>query len=134
MHITIREYTRYDEAQVLALYRSVGWTRYTDAPGRLEAGFANSLRIYAAFDGAQLVGLCRAVGDGLTIVYVQDLLVHPAYQRKGIGRELLGRMLEEYKEVYQKALMTDDTPETTAFYQSMGMRMAADLGCLAFLC
>ena len=37
----------------------------------------------AAYDEDRLVGLIRVVGDGLTIVFIQDLLVYPQYQRQG---------------------------------------------------
>ena len=69
----IREYTQYDEADVLRLYAAVGWTAYTDNPEALRKGFANSLLTLAAYQDGELIGICRAVGDGETIVFVQDL-------------------------------------------------------------
>lgn len=81
-----------DFAAVLDLYASVSWSNYTNHPRRLEQAFHQSLFVMAAYDDdEELVGLIRAVGDGLTIVFIQDLLVCPHYQRQGIGRSLLGR-------------------------------------------
>lgn len=34
----IRRYTTYHEAEVLSLYRSVGWTVYADNPAMVKAG------------------------------------------------------------------------------------------------
>ena len=48
------------------------------------------------------------VGDGYTILYIQDLLVHPDFARQGIGSRLLLRILGKYESVYQKILLTDD--------------------------
>ena len=75
--------------QLLTLYDSVGWSAYTCEPDRLERAVTSSLSVFTAWDGPHLAGLVRAVGDGETILYIQDLLVRPSYQRRGIGRHLL---------------------------------------------
>ena len=65
----IRAYTEYDEAEILGLYASVGWTAYTDDPAALRNGFANSLLTLAAYEKAVLAGLIRVVGDGHTVIF-----------------------------------------------------------------
>lgn len=129
----IRAYTEYNEAEILGLYASVGWTAYTDDPAALRNGFANSLLTLAAYEEAALAGLIRVVGDGHTIVFVQDILVRPQFQRRGIGSVLLQAVLNRYAGVRQIELLTDDTPETTAFYRSMGFRELTELGCRGFM-
>ena len=39
----IRPYTQYDETEILSLYKSVGWTNYTEHPDWLRQAFENSL-------------------------------------------------------------------------------------------
>ena len=134
MDFQIREYVCYEQDEVLALYESVGWTGYTCRFEIMECAFARSLKIYGAYVQNKLVGLIRAVGDGVTIVYIQDLLVHPSYQRMGIGKALMGRILDDYKNVYQKVLTTDDTEKTLAFYRHMGMKVDHEIGCRVFMC
>ena len=129
----IRAYTEYNEAEILGLYASVGWTAYTDDPAALRNGFANSLLTLAAYEEAALAGLIRVVGDGHTIVFVQDILVRPQFQRRGIGSALLHAVLNRYAGVRQIELLTDDTPETAAFYRSMGFRELTELGCRGFM-
>lgn len=73
----IREYLQYNEAEILSLYSSVGWTAYTDTPEVLRKGFENSLLTLAAYEGDRLLGIIRVVGDGYTIVWIQDILVFP---------------------------------------------------------
>ena len=73
------------------------------------------------------------VGDGHTIVFVQDILVRPQFQRCGIGSALLQAVLNRYAGVRQIELLTDDTPETAAFYRSMGFRELTELGCRGFM-
>ena len=65
-------------------------------------------------DDEELVGLIRAVGDGLTIVFIQDLLVCPHYQRQGIGQSLVQQTLERFKEVYQIQLATEQSDKNLA--------------------
>ena len=124
---------RYDEGAVLALYAAVGWTNYTQRPEMLRRAFSGSLCTLAAYDGERLVGLVRAVGDGASILCVQDLLVLPEYQRRGIGRRLMGELLARYPDVYQTMLLTDDTPEHAAFYKHAGFTKAEKYGCGAYV-
>ena len=121
------------QEQLLALYDSVGWSAYTCEPDRLERAAAASLAVFTAWDGPHLVGLLRAVGDGETILYIQDLLVLPACQHRGIGRQLVNVCLETYSHVRQKVLLTDNTETNLAFYCACGFVPSGDLGCTAFL-
>ena len=129
----IREYKIFNEAEILRLYRSVGWVAYTDHPEVLKKGFENSLLTLAAYEGDQLLGIIRAVGDGHTIVFVQDILVFPEHQRNGIGTALLQAMLDRYSHVRQIELATDNTPKTISFYKSMGFREMSEIGCCGFM-
>ena len=129
----IREYKTYHEAEILPLYESVGWTAYTDHPDALRKGFENSMMVLAAYEDGQLMGIIRAVGDGHTIVFVQDILVFPAHQRKGVGTALLQAVLDRYSHVRQIELATDNTEKTIAFYKSMGFRELSEIGCRGFM-
>ena len=129
----IREYKIFNEAEILRLYRSVGWTAYTDHLEVLQKGFEKSMLTLAAYEGDQLLGIIRAVGDGHTIVFVQDILVFPEYQRKGIGTALLQAMLDRYSHVRQIELATDNTPKTIAFYKAMGFCEMSEISCCGFM-
>ena len=129
----IIEYQTYREEEILPLYASVGWTAYTDAPDVLHRGFERSLLTFAAYEGKTLVGLARAVGDGETVVLMQDLLVFPQYQRRGIGTALMRAMMERFANVRQFQLLTDDTEKTLAFYRSLGLHELSAFGCRGFM-
>jgi ribosomal protein S18 acetylase RimI-like enzyme len=133
MNLQIKPYEIYNEGEILALYESVGWSNYTKEPLMLKQAFANSLKILGAYVDDRLVGILRAVGDGCSIFYIQDILVLPQYQKQGIGRALIKEILKEYPHVYQKVLMTDDSPETIAFYSSLGFKDASEMGIKAFV-
>ena len=118
--ITIKKQEIVKLEDVLHLYQAVGWTNYTNQPQMLEQALSHSLVIYLALDGDAVVGLIRLVGDGFSSVLVQDLIVLPSYQRQGIGSALMKQALEDFKEVYQVQLATEQTEKNVGFYRSMG--------------
>ena len=79
----IRKYTQYNEDEIRRLYTAVGWTAYTGNMPALREGFRNSLLTLAAYEGEDLLGLIRTVGDGATIVFIQDILNRLAEGRTG---------------------------------------------------
>ncbi len=129
----IKEYTVYNENEILELYASVGWSAYTDEPEVLHKGFEHSMLVLGAYESGKLVGVIRVVGDGYTIVFIQDLLVLPEYQRKGIGAALIQSVLTRFSFVRQIELAADTTSGTAAFYKSQGFQEMSEIGCCAFM-
>ncbi len=127
MPVLITDHSIPDREALVRLYDSVNWTSYTADPERLHQAVTRSLRVVCAHDGDRLVGLARAVGDGLTIIYLQDILVDPEYQRQGLGRALMNAVFQPYSEVRQQVLITDDEPQQRAFYEHMGYTEIRDL-------
>ena len=118
--------------QLINLYKSVGWSSYTQNSQQLQKAVVNSLFAIGAYDQNQLVGLIRVVGDGLTIIYIQDLLVNPAYQRQGIGTKLINSVLKKYNSVRQKVLLTENTVKTRRFYESCNFNPCDKYNLIAF--
>ena len=96
MEMNIRELKTFDMEEILNLYDSVGWTNYTERPDMLEKAFHHSLLVLGAWDGEKLTGIIRVVGDGASIVFIQDLLVLPEYQRHGIGSQLCLEVMKRF--------------------------------------
>lgn len=128
----IKEYSQFKEAEIRRLYSSVGWTAYTEDMDALCRGFINSLLTLAAYEDDELIGILRAVGDGETIVFIQDILVLPEKQRTGVGSALVSALLERFPRVRQIELMTDNTPATVAFYRALGFKELGEIGCCGF--
>ena len=120
--------------EIFPLYEAVGWTNYTTNPTMLKNALEHSLFLISARDeDGKLIGFLRAVGDGYSIVYIQDIIVLPEYQRQGIGTQLLRQTLEHFKEVYQMILTTDSELKTVAFYESNGFTALSKVGCTSFM-
>lgn len=79
---------RPDTEALQNLYHSVGWSS-SEPIELLHKAVAQSGWVATAWDGERLVGLARVLTDGVSVVYFQDLLVHPAYHHQGVGKQLL---------------------------------------------
>ncbi len=120
--------------EIFPLYEAVGWTNYTSNPIMLQNALEHSLFLISARDeDGKLIGFLRAVGDGYSILYIQDIIVLPEYQRQGIGTQLLRQTLEYFNEVYQIILTTDSEVKTIAFYEANGFTALSKYRCTSFM-
>ena len=109
--------------RVKEIYELEGWRAYLNNDEKLIRAFDNSLYLLGAFDGEELVGFVRCVGDGEHILLVQDLIVDKAYQKQGIGTTLFKMVWDKYKDVRMFQVNTDLEDEVdNRFYKSMGMK------------
>ena len=93
--ITIKE-NSLDTDTYLGLRASVKWKLL----GREQADTAlkNSLFTVCVYDNDKPVGMGRIVGDGVVIDYIQDLVVTPDMQGRGIGRIVIDRLIKYVRE------------------------------------
>ena len=106
--------------QIVALYAAVGWQLYAKQPALLKKAFEGSDYVLLALKDGELLGLSRSVSDDVSIHYLQDILVHPKAQRKGVGRAIFGAVLQRYEHVRTHMLLTDDEEKQKLFYTSLG--------------
>ena len=80
----------------IALYDSstLGERRPTDDRERMRAMLERANLVVTAWDGDKMVGISRSVSDFAWCTYLSDLAVDVAYQKMGIGRELVRRTKE----------------------------------------
>ncbi len=71
-------------------------------------------------ENQKVVGFVTAVTDGISSAYLPLLEVLPSYQHRGIGRELMRRILEKFKNLYMVDLTCDTNLQE--FYGQLGMR------------
>ncbi len=113
--------------ELLQLYNSVGWKAYTADPAGLLQAVQNSTLVVVARNEGSLVGLVRVLSDDVSILYVQDLLVHPDHHRQGVGRFLLEDCLSRFDHVRQRVLLTDGEISQHRFYEASGFHYVARL-------
>lgn len=84
----------------LALRAGVHWKVLKQAQAQL--ALKNSLYVVSAYRDGRCVGMGRLVGDGAVICYVQDLIVLPEVQGRGIGSLILTRLKNRVEELRQE--------------------------------
>jgi len=118
----------------LKIRDTVGWKKLSQTQAK--KALDNSLFTVVAIDDAtgEVLGMGRIVGDGAVICYVQDLVIIPGHQGKGVGRVIVNRLIDFVKSIQEDgteimlALMCAKGRE--AFYEKMGFmaRPTSDLG------
>lgn len=119
--IQYRETKDFKPEDIKELFLSVKWEsgRY---PEKIVQGLRNSTAVISAWDGERLVGLIRALDDGATVGFIHYLVVHPDYQGCHVGRALMERLLDRYKDLLYIKIMPSD-PKTIPFYEQFGFRV-----------
>jgi ribosomal protein S18 acetylase RimI-like enzyme len=97
-----------DLDQLTVLFNSAGWERRTTDRDRLAQLVRGSLYVASAWADDQLVGFARAISDGASNAYISTVAVLPGYQKRGIGRELIQRLLADHDGI-QFVLHANDT-------------------------
>ena len=108
-------------ADVLALYRAAGWFGPSDPAPELDAMVANSFAVSAAFDSAgRLVGMARALSDGVSDAYILDVVVDPAHRSQGVGRTIVKCLADHLASFGIDWIVCIGVPGTEAFYRAAG--------------
>lgn len=103
----------------------VGWPRSPSAE-QLLAVLSGSHRCVYAYDGVRVVGFVHAISDGSLTAFVPWLEVLPEHQGRGIGVELLTRLLAGLQDLYSVDVVCD--PALRGFYERFGMRPLLGMG------
>lgn len=123
MDITIKETKEVKQADILAIYKANKWSS-ADKPDELYKALLNSHTLLTAWDKDSLIGLGNAISDGFLVVYYPHLIVHPAYQGKGIGQLLIKEFQKKYADFHQQILVADGN--AIDFYKKCGFEKAGE--------
>ena len=115
--ITYKDIKDFDPGQLEALFLSVEWSS-GHFPEKLAAAMKNYGSVFSAWDGERLVGLISAMDDGVMTAYIHYMLVDPAFQKQGIGAELLRMAKAHYANYLRVLLVAMD--EEIGFYAHAG--------------
>ena len=120
MNIDYKDIKDFKSEELGELFLSVNWSsgKYSE---NLKIAMKNSHIVFSAWDGDKLVGLINSLSDGVMTAYFHYLLIRPEYQGKGIGENLLSRMLEKYEDYSRKVLISYD--KEIGFYEHCGFKI-----------
>ena len=104
----------------------VGWPRRPSAEQHLEL-LRGSSHVVLARTGGRVVGFVTAISDGVISAYIPLLEVLPEFQGRGIGTELMRRLLREVGHLYMVDLSCDEA--SVPSYERLGLqRLDAAMG------
>jgi ribosomal protein S18 acetylase RimI-like enzyme len=110
--------TGIDWNELTELYRIAPLGR--KSPEDLEVVFSNSRFKCFAFDGDDLIGVGRALADGLDCSYICDIALHPKYQGLGLGKKIVQYLVE--KSDGHKKIILYANPGKEGFYANLGFK------------
>ncbi len=123
MDITYKNALNFQATDLEDLFLSVNWLS-AKYPSRLEQAMNHSSTVISAWDGSKLIGLINALDDSEMTAYVHYVLVNPSYQGLGIGRELVSRIKDHYKNYLYLILMAEKE-DKIEFYTHLGFEVSS---------
>ena len=79
-------------AEIKDFHEAVGWDNVDDTA--TATALKNSLFGVVALDKGKAIGCGRVIGDGGMYFYIQDIIVLPEYQGRGIGRMIMDAVMD----------------------------------------
>ena len=86
----------------------------------LKVVFTNSMFRCFVCDDGKLIGAGRALADGIDASYLCDIAVHPDYQGRGLGKEIVLRLRDLSKN--HRKIILYAAPGKDAFYLKLGFK------------
>lgn len=103
------------------LYETTGWnTKYRFTEEELSKAVHNSYFLVCAYSDEKLIGFGRLISDGVYQTLIGDMIVHPDYQRRGIGSEILTALLDKCKADNMKWIQLTSAKGKMDFYKKFG--------------
>ncbi len=111
----------WDNAEIVFLYRAGGWWKdiYDSAeiPRLIMGSFAFAV---AADTNGHAIGMGRAISDGVSDAYIQDLVILPEYRCRGTGTRILSVLLKHCNQAGISWIGLIAEPDSEEFYLPLG--------------
>lgn len=122
--VLLRAPTKNQIVQIANLYRAQEWWQAGDdeSPQLIPRLIAGSHCFVAALEGEDILGMGRAISDGVSDAYIQDLTVRSDRRNQGIGRRILQTLLERLHADGLRWIGLIAEPGSCSLYQRAGFR------------
>lgn len=121
-----------DINELRKLYEQEKWIESCDSDERLTRLIEGSFRVVACFEEGRLIGFGRALSDGVSDAYLQDIVVDCDFRGQGIGKELIRCLIEECRDCGITNLFLIAVPGASEFYQKIGWKSLGDFTAMTY--
>lgn len=127
-NVTIKAIAAAPLEELRTLYIQADWWKssYGDEPEFLHHIVKKSACFMGAFMEKKLIGMGRALSDGISDAYIQDVTVLKAYRGHGIGKKIIQALVTRLKENGVDWIGLVAEPGTDSFYKSLGFEVLKD--------
>ncbi len=115
-------------SDVINLYKEADWwdTSYDAHPEFVDKIVENSLLFAGVFKDKKMVGMGRALSDGVSDAYIQDIVVLKKYRKRGLGNKIVKLLIKELEKSGVDWIGVVAQPGTTSFYKNIGFDLLKD--------
>lgn len=106
---------------LVQLFNQAGWSDKTSDLDRLQLMVENSQIVVTAWDEGKMIGFARCVTDYVFNGQINNIIVDQEYRGRGIGKELVYKILTDSKKV---TYILRGDPDNIDFYKQIGFKDA----------
>ena len=109
---------------IVALYRDAGWWKESRHARKIIPAMirGSDCFLVAETGKGEIVGMGRVLSDGASDGYIQDVVVRSDFQSKGVGKEIMSRLVRHCKERGLEWIGVISCSRTRNFYFRLGFR------------
>ena len=117
-----------DRDQIIQLYKEAGWWKPENdrQPEFVDKIPENSYCFVGAFVGQRMIGMGRALSDGVSDAYIQDVTVLREYRGRGIGGKIIKQLIRKLRADRVGWIGLIGEPGTGDFYKKLGFTEMKD--------
>ena len=115
-----------DAKAILELYLQAGWWKSEDGERDLDIItqiVANSFCFVIALVGEEIIGMGRALSDGISDAYIQDVTVRKEYRGNGFGKGIMRTLVNYLKDNKLQWIGLISEPGYEGFYEGLGFKV-----------
>jgi GNAT superfamily N-acetyltransferase len=106
-----------EAGEIEGLRDAVGWEKLENNYDRI---LANSYTHFTVREDGRLLAFVNVISDGICDAFLVDLIVHPNFQRQGLGKAIVERAVEELTADGIKCIQVTFNPQLETFYRDCG--------------
>lgn len=111
--------------ELYKLYDCEGWNDVLNISKQsLQQAMMNSWYVVSAYDEHRIIATGRIISDGVINAYLCGLVVHPDYRNRGVGTEIVRRLVEKGRSCHLHIELFTES-ENIPYYRKLGFEQFA---------